>query len=37
MVRATQPLINIDAFYEAFDIKAGDGMFVPAAERVRIW
>ena len=37
MVRATQPLINIDAFYEAFDIKEGDGMFVPAAERVRIW
>ena len=37
MVRATQPLINIDAFYEAFDIKEGDGMFVPAEERVRIW
>ena len=37
MVRATQPLINIDAFYEAFDIKEGDGMFVPTEERVRIW
>jgi putative endopeptidase len=37
MVRATQPLINIDAFYEAFDIKEGDEMFVPAEERVRIW
>lgn len=37
MVRATQPLINIDAFYEAFDLKEGDGMFVPVEERVRIW
>ena len=37
MVRAIQPLINIDAFYEAFDIKEGDGMFVPTEERVRIW
>jgi putative endopeptidase len=36
-IRATQPLINIDAFYEAFDIKEGDGMFVPVEERVRIW
>ena len=35
--RATQPLVNIDAFYEAFDIKEGDGMFVPVEERVRIW
>ncbi|MDA9341669.1 M13 family metallopeptidase [Flavobacteriaceae bacterium] len=35
--RATQPLINIDTFYEAFDIKEGDGMFVPVEERVRIW
>ena len=37
MVRATQPLINIDAFYEAFDIKEGDEMFLPVEERVRIW
>ena len=37
MIRATQPLINIDAFYEAFDIKEGDEMFVPVEERVRIW
>ncbi|MEM1360018.1 MAG: M13-type metalloendopeptidase, partial [Bacteroidota bacterium] len=35
--RATQPLQNIDAFYEAFDIKEGDGMYLPPAERVRIW
>ena len=37
MVRATQPLINIDAFYEAFDIKEGDDMFIPEKDRVRIW
>jgi len=35
--RATQPLVNVDAFYKAFDIKEGDGMFVPEEDRVRIW
>lgn len=35
--RATQPLKNIDAFYEAFDIKEGDKMYLPPEERVRIW
>ena len=35
--RATQPLKNIDAFYEAFDIKEGDKMYLPEEERVRIW
>ncbi|NRA94402.1 MAG: M13 family metallopeptidase [Psychroserpens sp.] len=37
MVRATQPLKNIDAFYEAFDIKEGDGMWLAPEDRVRIW
>lgn len=37
MVRATQPLLNIDAFYEAFDIKEGDGMYLAPEDRVRIW
>lgn len=37
MVRATQPLLNIDAFYEAFDIKEGDPMYLAPEERVRIW
>ena len=36
-VRATQPLLNIDAFYEAFDIEEGDGMYLAPEERVRIW
>ncbi|MBT8287167.1 MAG: M13 family metallopeptidase [Flavobacteriaceae bacterium] len=35
--RAIQPLKNIDAFYEAFNIKEGDGMFLPPEQRVRIW
>ena len=35
--RATQPLKNIDAFYEAFDIKDGDAMYLPPEKRVRIW
>ncbi|MFK8163066.1 MAG: M13-type metalloendopeptidase, partial [Lewinella sp.] len=35
--RATQPLVNIDEFYEAFDIKEGDGMWLAPDKRVRIW
>ncbi|NER12968.1 M13 family peptidase [Leptobacterium flavescens] len=35
--RATQPLLNIDAFYEAFDIKEGDAMYLAPEKRVRIW
>lgn len=37
MYRAYVPLQNVDAFYEAFNIKKGDSMFVPKDERVRIW
>lgn len=36
-VRAVQPLQNIDAFYEAFDIKEGDPMYLAPEKRVRIW
>lgn len=36
-VRATQPLKNVDAFYEAFDIKEGDAMWIAPEDRVRIW
>ncbi|MCD2258081.1 M13 family metallopeptidase [Psychroserpens luteolus] len=35
--RAVQPLKNIDAFYEAFDIKEGDAMWLAPEKRVRIW
>ncbi|QAA82472.1 M13 family peptidase [Aequorivita sp. H23M31] len=37
MVRATQPLLNVDAFYKAFDIKEGDPMYLAPEDRVRIW
>jgi len=37
MVRASQPLKNVDAFYDAFNIKEGDSMYITEEERVRIW
>ncbi|WP_159018565.1 M13 family metallopeptidase [Algibacter sp. L3A6] len=37
MNRAVQPLLNIDAFYSAFDIKAGDNMYIQPENRVKIW
>lgn len=30
-------LRNFSPFYAAFDVKAGDGMYLPPAERVQIW
>jgi len=36
-IRATQPLLNIQAFYDAFDIKEGDAMYVAPENRVSIW
>jgi putative endopeptidase len=35
--RVDVPMRNIDAFYTAFGLKPGDSMFVPPADRVRIW
>jgi len=35
--RAIGPLVNMDAFYEAFDIKKGDKLFVPKDKRIVIW
>ena len=37
MNRAVQPLLNVDEFYKAFDIKETDEMFLPVEERVKIW
>lgn len=37
MYRAYVPLQNVDAFYEAFEIKKGDGMYVDPEKRVKIW
>lgn len=37
MFRAFVPLQNVDAFYEAFNIKEGDGMYLKPSDRVKIW
>jgi putative endopeptidase len=36
-VRGVQPLLNMDEFYEAFNIKPGDEEYIPPDERVVIW
>ena len=35
--RAYVPIQNVDAFYEAFNIKPGDKMYVSPEKRVKIW
>jgi putative endopeptidase len=35
--RVDVPVTNIDAFYQAFGVKAGDKMYVAPENRVRIW
>ena len=35
--RTIAPLVNIDAFYKAFDVKQGDKLFKPESERIKIW
>ncbi len=37
MVRAFAPLRNVDAWYDAFEVKEGDANYVKPEERVRIW
>jgi putative endopeptidase len=37
MYRANAPIVNIDAWYDAFDVKQGDKMFKPKTERTKIW
>lgn len=34
-VNGTVPML--DAWYDAFDVKEGDALYVPPVERVRIW
>ncbi|MCM2314235.1 MAG: peptidase M13 [Thermoanaerobaculia bacterium] len=36
-IRAFAPLRNVDAWYEAFDVKEGDKNYVKPEDRVRIW
>jgi putative endopeptidase len=35
--RTDVPMRNVDAFYAAFGVKPGDGMYIAPGERVRIW
>ncbi len=35
--RANGATINVPAFYKAFDVKEGDGMYLPPEDRVKIW
>lgn len=35
--RSFGPLVNMDAFYKAFDIKPGDKLYRAPEERVKIW
>ncbi|AGC76371.1 putative endopeptidase [Nonlabens dokdonensis] len=37
MYRGYVPLQNIEAFYDAFGIKEGDGMYIQPEDRVLIW
>jgi putative endopeptidase len=37
MIRAFAPLRNIDAWYDAFNVKPGDKLYVAPEQRVRIW
>lgn len=35
--RSFGPLVNVDAWYEAFDVKKGDKLYKKPEERVKIW
>ena len=35
--RCNQIVRNLNEFYEAFDVKKGDALYMPESERVRIW
>ena len=31
------PIVNMDAWYEAFDVKEGDKLYKPKEKRTKIW
>ncbi|MGY6648350.1 M13 family metallopeptidase [Wenyingzhuangia sp. IMCC45574] len=37
MYRATQPLLNVNAFYKAFNISEKDSMYLAPEQRIKIW
>ena len=36
-IRAFAPLRNVDAWYDSFDVKPGDALYIAPDQRVRIW
>jgi putative endopeptidase len=36
-LRCNVPISNMEAWYKAFNIKDGDKMFRPEADRARVW
>lgn len=36
-LRVNRVLSNFDEFYKTYEIKSGDGMYVPKAQRINIW
>ncbi|HTV02968.1 MAG TPA: M13-type metalloendopeptidase [Luteitalea sp.] len=36
-IRAYAPLRNVDAWYEAFDVKPGEALYIAPEQRARIW
>ena len=37
MHRANGPVVNIDAWYQAFNVQPGDKMYKAPGQRIRIW
>lgn len=37
MSRANGPIVNMDAWYQAFNVQPGDKMYVAPSERIHIW
>jgi len=37
MYRCNGPVSNLDAWYEAFGVKAGDKLYKPKEERIKVW
>jgi putative endopeptidase len=37
MYRANGAVVNIDAWYDAFNVQPGDRLFIPKDKRTHIW
>jgi predicted metalloendopeptidase len=37
MFRVNGVVRNVDAWYDAFGVRPGEALYLPADERVRIW